>query len=320
MAATHGGMTQSGEPQVIIFTLFNDLAAQHIRHHDLRNADELARLQTTGASDRTFSNNRTIPPFPEGSVAVLTAWWPIAPVGLTAMPVWDPELNPPLRGGNSYITWQRSLAVDPAADMGSSVPASIEFAGRKFPKASRISLKAFPRVEVDQALADQLSRSPLSRKAAVIALGRSLKPGDSLALVAVHIAAKQAGRWVWLTLWWHDQPDRGPYADGRPVELQGSWRHFLMDTPAEPDRLHASQSNVCFNPWLEARFPDDGGGGGTSSNCVTCHRRASFPAVGFLPLTHGVADVINDRAFAQGRLRTDMLWSVARRAGSFSPQ
>lgn len=313
----HGGINQSAEPQVIISTLFNEAASQHIRGHQLQSAAELMRLQSSGEPDPIIADNRTVPAFPDGSVVLLTAWWPIASAGVTAMPVWDPEINPPLRGGNSYITWARSVAVDPAMHESSPAAAPIVFAGRESPNARRISLEMLPHVSVDRALADRLSQESLSRKAAVIALGRPLEAGDALALVAMHIAAKENGRWIWITLWWHDRADRGRYAEDRPEPLAGTWRNFLLDTPLDLTVAQATTGDVdaCFNPWLEARFPDDGSGGGTSSHCVACHERASYPPVSFLPLTRGAADVANDRAFATGRLRTDMLWSIARRTG-----
>lgn len=315
VAMSHAGISQSAEPQVIISTLFNEAAARHISGHQLQSAAELMRLQSSGEPDPVIADNRTVPAFPDGSVVLLTAWWPIAAAGVTAMPVWDPELNPPLRGGNSYITWTRSVAVDPDMHESSPKVAAIVFAGRELPDARRISLETMPHVSVDRELADGLSRVPMSRKAAVIALGRPLEAGDALALVAVHVAAKENGRWIWLTLWWHDQADRGPYSQDRPAAIAGAWRNFLLDTPLDLRTAHreAGDADVCFNPWLEARFPDDGLGGGTSSHCVACHERASYPAVSFLPLTRGTADVANDPAFAPGRLRTDMLWSIARR-------
>ena len=62
---------------------------------------------------------------------------------------------------------------------------------------------------------------------------------------------------------------------------------------------------------MEGRFPDGGHGAGAVSNCMTCHRRASFPAVDFLPITRGEPDLAGDPAYAPGRLRTGMLWSIA---------
>lgn len=71
--------------------------------------------------------------------------------------------------------------------------------------------------------------------------------------------------------------------------------------------------DVCFNPWLEARFPDGGFGSGTQSNCIACHRRAAYPPVNFLPVTRGDPDFLQDPAYAAGLVRTSSLWGLALR-------
>src|SRR5690606_27381215 len=107
----------------------------------------------------------------------------------------------------------------------------------------------------------------------------------------------------------------------------GAWRNYLLDVALDPQTQSTEDRgpDICFNPWLDARFPDGGAGGGTVSNCIACHRRASYPAVSFLPITRGAPDFIGDPAFGPGRLRTDFLWSLARQAspppvGRSSPQ
>ena len=67
---------------------------------------------------------------------------------------------------------------------------------------------------------------------------------------------------------------------------------FDAETPKTSD----GAPHVCFNPWLEGRFPDGGQGGGTASNCLACHRRASYPAVAFLPVTRGAPNLHSDPA------------------------
>lgn len=313
----HGGTPiQSGEPQVIIFTMYNETAYQHIRGNELHLHAELERLRAVGQPDSTLIHDRTIPPLPADAGVLLTAWWPVARESLTALPVWDPDLNPPRKGGNSYITWQRAVAIDPSAGSRHASTASIDFAGKTFSSARRVGLHAFHHIVVDQQLADRLMRDDFARKAAVIALGRVIEVGDYLALVAMHVATKQTGDWLWATLWWHDQPARGRFAEDRPEMLHSTWRNYLLDVAFDAELPIADDRgpNISFNPWLEARFPDEGSGGGTVSNCVACHQRASYPPVSFLPITRGAPDLINDAAYAPGRLRTDFLWSLARQA------
>ena len=132
-------------------------------------------------------------------------------------------------------------------------------------------------------------------------------------LVSANLASKEIDDWVWATFWWHDRPDEGAFAADRPAALQGAWRNYLMQVAFDSTIPAAADGgpHACFDPWLEGRFPDGGHGAGAVSNCMTCHRRASYPAVDFLPVTRGEPDLAGDPAYAPGRLRTGMLWSIA---------
>ena len=119
-AATRGNSggdaaIQSPEPDLIIFTLYNKTAYWHIRSNKLYLQAELKRLQTVGLQDSAISQQRSVPPFPPEAAVLLTAWWPVAKAQITALPVWDPGLNPPRLAGNSYITWQRVVGIDASA-------------------------------------------------------------------------------------------------------------------------------------------------------------------------------------------------------------
>lgn len=124
----------------------------------------------------------------------------------------------------------------------------------------------------------------------------TLARGDFVALVAAHITTKEIPDWTWQTYWWHDQPDVGAYAADRPA-LAGAAGHYLMDATY-------SAARPCFNPWLEARFPD-----GLASNCISCHQRAMIGATDYLPVTHG--RLRDDDPDLVTRVQTDFLWSVA---------
>jgi len=307
-SSVHAGtMRQSAEPEIIIFTFYDESADRHIQAHRLHARAELDRLLHAGITDPSLSHNRTIPPLPDGSTVLLTAWWPIAHDTRTALPVWDPKDNPPRRHGNNYMTWPRVVAVERNANDEPATTA-ITFVGREFPHARTVSLDRLHHMTVDRPMADQIMQDSRTHKAAVIALGRAIEPGDSLALVAMHVASKEHGRWRWATLWWHDDAGRGVFAEDRP-RLASPWNNYLLDAALDPGA--PGDPDVCFNPWLEARFPDQGAGGGTTSNCIACHQRASYPPVSFLPITRG-ARLDDDPAYAPGRLRTDFLWSLAR--------
>ena len=314
-AGTPGLNASSGAP-VLNYTFYNDAAFSHISSNRLNSAAELERLRKDGAPDARVASDRVVPVFPADSMVLKTVWWPVARDGLTALPVWDPEDNPPLASGNPYLGWQRVVAVDPAAKVPAGATAGIDFAGRKFPGARRIDIGDFYHVAVDAPMAARMMRDPETNKAVLIALGRPLQAGDYLVLVAANLAAREIPDWIWASFWWHDRPGQGAFAADRPKTQPSPWRSFLMQTAFDFEKPLAADSgpHICFNPWLEGRFPDGGHGGGTASNCMACHQRASYPSVAFLPVTRGAPDLRGDPASAPGRLRTSFLWSLAMHA------
>jgi hypothetical protein len=106
--------SQSAGAPVLTYTLYNGAAYNHIRQNHLYDSAELARLTASGPTDPTALSDRTVPSFPRESIVLKTVWWPVAPQGITALPVWDPETNPPRREGNGYSTWERVVVVDPS--------------------------------------------------------------------------------------------------------------------------------------------------------------------------------------------------------------
>lgn len=90
-------------------------------------------------------------------------------------------------------------------------------------------------------------------------------------LLGFHFTTRELDNWVWGTFWWHDRPNDGPYASGRPPSLPPPWNNYLMDTAYDMDNPpeHDGGPKIVYNFYLEG-----GQTGGTRSNCVTCHRRA----------------------------------------------
>ncbi|MEJ0077574.1 MAG: hypothetical protein WDO17_19510 [Alphaproteobacteria bacterium] len=310
---------QAAGTALFSFVLYNFPGYNHVRTNRFYLSSILDGLQETGNADPKITNDKVVPAFPAASVVLKTVWWPIAKDKVTPIPIWDPELNPPRKAGNDFPTWARVVAVDPTKpNVPPNSKATVFYLGKQFTDAHVVGLNAFHAVKLD-AQTIQLANAAGLDTSAQQTLGRSLKVGDYLVLVATHLTTKETDDWVWATLWWHDRPDDGPFAADRPSNVTGPWRNYLMSAsydlnlPLESD----GKPHVTFNPWLEARFADQDSagiksdGGGTVSNCMNCHNRASYPFdVNFKPIKRGNPDLQNDPAYAAGRLRPDFLWSL----------
>jgi hypothetical protein len=313
VASGKDNATQAADTPLLTYTLYNEAAYRHIRAHRLHRIGELQRLKNLGPDDASIPGNRSIPAFPADAIVFKTAWWPVAGRGLTALPVWDPESNPPRQAGNAYTSWKRVIAVDPVENADGSRATTVDFAGRTYEGVRRFGLDAFHHVAVDDALAKRLNHDRSARKASLVALGRPFEAGDSLVLVGGNLATKEIDDWVWAAFWWFDRPYESRLGADRTPDPGLQWRGYLLQVAFDSDKPAAFDGgpHVCFNPWLEGRFPDGGHGGGTVSNCMTCHRRASYPPVDFLPVTRGSPNLGDDQAYARGKLRTNFIWSVA---------
>jgi hypothetical protein len=306
---------------VLSFVLYNFAGYNHVRTNRLFQASVLDNLAKNGAFDVKIPQSRMVPPFPANAVVLKTIWWPVAKDKVSAMPIWDPETNPPMAAGNPLPTWSRYIGVDPRPAVPAGETGDITFGGQLKRNSHIVSVENFhKRVLEEREVVDAVNNDTLLAAVAQVSFGRPLAVGDYAVLVAIHVTTKEIDDWVWATFWWHDRPSDGPFAQNRVGSISGPWRNYLMDVaydlnlPAEKD----GSAKAAFNPWLEARFMDGGhGGGGLVSNCMNCHNRASWPNRTdcpipnrcFLPVYRGNPD-FEDPAYAPGRLRTDFLWSI----------
>jgi hypothetical protein len=301
---------------VLSRVLYNFAGYNHVRTNHLYQKSALDTLAKSGAFDAKIPQNRTVPPFPANAVVLKTVWWPVAKDKISAMPIWDPDKNAVQPTGNPITTWARYIGVDPIrkTTVPSGETADIVYDGQVKRNSHIVGLNNFHARVLDQAdVVEAVNKNTMLVKVAQASFGRPLAVGDYAILVATHLTTKEIDDWVWATFWWHDMPEEGKFAANRVGSLDGVWRNFLMNVsydlnlPSEPD----GSAHITFNPWLEARFPEDGHGpSGTLSNCMNCHNRASTGADDFRPIYRGNPDFLGDSAYAPGSLRTDFLWSI----------
>lgn len=280
---------------------YNLPAYRHIRRNQLQFGRRLAAMEGE------------VPAFPRDSTVVKSVWWPVPEHGAVALPVWDPDINEPRRGGNPYTSWARAVGV--TQEIAHAEQADVSLMSKVYWGVGVVNIKAFCNVILDKPLAAKINADPEARRLAVILLGRPLRAGDALVLVAMHIATREMTDWVWSTLWWHDRSEAGVFATLRPSSVRGPWQHYLMSVAFDRELPREADGgpHVAFNPWLEGRFADQGGGNGTVSNCMSCHSRATTGRTEPFRVTRGntaLASPSRERA-----VRTSSLWSVALQPG-----
>jgi hypothetical protein len=252
--------------------IYNPEAAAHVAKNRLELRSTLRKRRPA------------IPAFSRGAIVMKAVWYPVHARGVTELPLWDGESILP--EGNPGRTWSRHVAIEPGGE------------DRVVDGVHHVPLDAF--------LHRTLNTQAEVAAARTVAHDPSLAIGDHVVIVGMHVSTKEIPDWVWATFWWHDRPDAGPYAAGRPASLTGAAASYLMDvayseqTPREPD----GSPHVAMNPFLEARFPD-----GLHSNCVACHQRAAYGTMDYLPITRGTT-APGDPYFAD-KVTTDFVWSLA---------
>jgi hypothetical protein len=215
---------------------------------------------------------------------------------------------------NDMITWKRIVVIDTTgAEPKPGEVADANFRGEKF-RARVVPVRRFYAVTLSAA--DVAAANEVMPGAARGVLGRDLAAGDQMVLIAMHATTREIPEWTWMTFFWHDHPDDGPKAADRTPQVKGVWRNYLMDVSFDAvlPRENDGGPHIAYNPVLEARFAN-----GLLSNCLTCHRRSTWPQEDFLPITRGDGGTVNkalfppdgkDPAFAEDKVRLDFLWSI----------
>ena len=241
--------------------LYNPTAASHIRENKLYDPQVLqARWKTLNDLNSPVGET-SIPEFPDSSIVVKALWLTVGPTNPEVLSVWDP---PDKSLAKCVYGCERQIKVQLAA---ANQPCNLPVHG-----ATPVLSSCFYSV-----------RDPTTL-------------GYRLILFGLHVATKETEDWTWSTLWWQEQPEKGQYAGGRPNPpiLQGCWRNYVMDTTlsmatpeestARPTTVPAGQrclakasqiAKICFNPYLELAMKPNG----DKSNCMNCHRQATFPAM-----------------------------------------
>ena len=252
----------------LAMVLYNPAAAKHIRDQHLFDEKVLNRLLQERLSSPP--SEREIPPFPEGSIVIKTAWEVLAVQGKEAGPLYlpsDAKLQLVQKGVDPVLPltdFDRQPNVDLTPDLACD--------DKDYSLSAKIPLDCFYYYEFKSN--DDVQR--INRDVGGGAIGTLVTVPAIAVLVGVHVTTKEIADWTWSTFWW--SPDLpGSHDPCVPATITGKWRRFRMETtlsdttPREP--LPDGGRKIIFNPFLENVIPN-----GMISNCMRCHALAVFPA------------------------------------------
>jgi hypothetical protein len=208
----------------------------------------------------------------------------------------------------------------PAASTNPSAPGINTWTNKMLvvpPGVPHVTIQGVPVVPVDQ-----FYNFKLNKQEAVyinsMNQGR-FKEGDYAILVAMHVSSREIDNWTWETFWWSiDKPKIPDSVRGR---VHAPFDHYDVAVgysfTTGPDS-EAGLNVLCFNPYLEADFDNSTfakpGQLGIESNCMSCHRAATWPPPS-LPnnaayfTANGILKA--DDPYFQGTTKVDFIWGFA---------
>jgi hypothetical protein len=294
-----GPTFQNNGDIMVAGVIYDDSAFRAIRGRNLYLSKTLNGQLPGGQNDPP----KHVEPLPHESIVLKPMLWPVKGSGYTALPVWD-DL-PPSADEDKYIgyeivgtkknpKWWRAVAITPNPERGVTRKTvkylydvystdstclkplgPITYENAKVAPIDSFYHFKFSKEDLDRM--DPCDRALLDASA-YWAYNRQFEPGDYLVLIAMHIITKEQPYWTFQSVWWHDQPDKGPYSLNRPANIpDGPWKHYLLtSTYGIPQLLgrggRSDKLPVVYNPYIELAADHP-----IATNCMNCHHRASWP-------------------------------------------
>jgi len=255
---------------------------------------------------------RKIPELDSDSIAIKTIWWPVAGQNWRqhAVPVWRGESKNPVSKDRELVTtWADPILVDTSQAIRvapKACPESTPYtSSADYSSYQTVPLKDFyyiPIVSCDQvkALVDVSSTFSWVR------------PGDFIVLMAMHVATREIENWTWSTFWWNPLGSDLEFAKDKPASgIPAPWNNYLMNATLNMTNPTTGVKIRIYSPWLEMLGNRDG----VNSNCMSCHRSASYPKLSLAGIPHS-GEVRPDSKLLNCRTKLSFLWSLA----SHTPQ
>jgi hypothetical protein len=152
----------------------------------------------------------------------------------------------------------------------------------------------------------------------------TLQNGATFRLAGLHVMSKELTHWVWITLWWSDEPDvdfgadrpalpapwnnyklcvATDYLEGDP-DPRGGFTGSLGDALAAVNRGGAGAPSWCSNPYIEL------GAGNGDTNCIGCHQHGGTELTPEDIISDEVRFPHHGRARVRNNFFTDYSWAV----------
>jgi hypothetical protein len=295
-------------------------AAEHVWANLYTDSARLTALNDTFNTNSTPIAERNIQPFPARAIAVKPVYQLVSATGITVLPYWvspsastDPSQPTP-------STWTQFVAVDPSGQkVGQTI--TVQWGGKSY-QAKVIALSEFYSFKLTQNEVDDIITSDTTTQSTPLDVEVSndsmsvinggtqaeqlVKAGDYGVLVAMHVSTKEIGNWTWQTFWFTPDAANNPLSKDQTAGVTGPFKNFAMQQAyymTVPSGPQQRQNQVAFNPYLETAFADSG----TVSNCMSCHRMASWPTNNYH--FYGNIDPASPTLFT-GVAKLDFLWSI----------
>ncbi|HEV8446435.1 MAG TPA: hypothetical protein VGQ44_06435 [Gemmatimonadaceae bacterium] len=345
--------------RVFAFNRFTLSTASFIYENKLNKAQTLSDTNVAFEKRRTPTASRAILTSPDStdrmSFVLKPVYQFISGTEVTAVPYWFGDSSRATTDSANPIasTWRQAVAVDPTGKLqpGDSVWLPVNNEGYK--KCLVVPLSAFYWIRItkeDSIAFTQFGAANgdfigVANDTSFQAVIQAVRPGNIGLLMAMHVTGKEIPNWTWQSYWWSINPQDPHFGRDRPSTIPAPWNHYNMTVAYYMMRNNGAQ-NIAYNPYLESSLsgylPKPGGKPtdsvfwtGVTTNCMSCHRRAS---VGFYMDPKGDtvaatgAPYGNDMNVSAGDtvvftqpvsglpyrmpvLKTDFLWSVAIRWG-----
>jgi hypothetical protein len=258
--------------------------------------------------------DRKVEDFPDDAIMLKPLFRVVSGSHPTIMSYWAGPVNSTTPATPAEDTWTKKMVV---------VPASIDKASIKIGSVDGL----LPVVSTSDFHSYRLT-TPEEVEGVKQAAARVNDPvpdaaiGDYVLLVAMHVSTREIDDWTWQTFWWSLQKPSIPEAARE--HLQSPFDHYqvavgysFMMNGNDPNSLPI----VCYSPYLEAQFDNSVFGRpgqlGIESNCMSCHRLASWPRTiktdqgedKLKFIANGLVDP-GDPALFGKRTKTDFVWGM----------